>query len=303
MGSCQILYHEIILVPQFLLAASELSWDNKAMNTLKIEKQATVIKSLVEGCSVRSVERLTGIHRDTILRLMVRVSETAASFMDRTLRGLSCKRIEIDEAWCFVAKKQRHVRMTDDPDAVGDFWCFVGLDPDSKLIPSHLIGKRDARNAIRFVGDLSSRMRGRIQLSSDMLRQYVDAVDLAFAGQVDYGRVVKSYEAVPVGPSRYSPPKVVSVTKDVVVGNPDPAHISTSLVERSNLSLRMGLRRFTRLTNGFSKKVENLRAAVAVYLWTYNFAKVHGTLRMSPAMAAGVTPRMWSIEELVDMAR
>jgi len=206
----------------------------------------------------------------------------------------------VDEVWSYVGKKQRHVSIEDNPNKVGDFYTFIALDADTKLVPVYTVGKRDIYTAQIFMTDLSSRLTNRIQLSSDKFKAYVEAVEIGFGGDVDYGQIVKSYEAEPIGPGRYSPPKVVSTTKSAVVGFPDPHKISTSYVERQNLTVRMQIRRFTRLTNGFSKKLENMKAAVALHFAHYNFVRVHGTLRITPAMAAEVTSRIWSISDLLE---
>ena len=271
------------------------------MNKLKAEKQEEVIRALVEGCSVRSVERMTGTHRDTILRLMVRVGSACSEMMDQSLRGLNLRHIQMDEIWCYVGKKQRRLEIDDDESKLGDFWTWVALDTDTKLVPCHLVGKRTRENAVSFVSDLASRVEGRVQLSSDALESYVEAVETGFGREVDYGRIVKHYESTPVGPGRYSPPKVTSVRSEVVIGAPKSG-ACTSHVERGNLTIRMQQRRFTRLTNAFSKKVENLTAAVALHFAWYNFARVHRTLRVTPAMEAGVTGRIWTIRDLVDLA-
>ena len=220
--------------------------------------------------------------------------------MNATLRGLDCRHVQMDEIWCYVGKKQRHLRPADDARRLGDMWTWVALDTDTKLVPCHRVGKRNRSNARAFVSDLASRVQGRVQLSTDMLSLYVDAVEASFGSEVDYGRIVKHYEADPVGPSRYSPPKVVDVTTNVVQGS--PTAICTSHVERQNLTMRMSMRRFTRLTNAFSKKVENLRAAVALHFAHYNFVRIHRSLRVTPAMAAGVTDRLWEIGELIELA-
>jgi IS1 family transposase len=270
------------------------------MNILKAEKKQAIIGGLVEGVSIRSLERMTGVHRDTIMRLLVKTGNSCENLMDTKMRKLTCKNIEVDELWAYVGKKQRHVRLTDNPNEVGDFYTFVALDPDTKLIPSYRVGKRDFATTYAFITDLESRLNNRIQISSDKLRAYVDAIDLAFGGNVDYGQIVKSYEAEPIGPGRYSPPKVTSTVKRYIIGNPNPNKICTSYVERQNLTIRMQSRRFTRLTNAFSKKIENMKAAVALHFAHYNFVRIHGSLRITPAMAAGVTNHVWSISELLD---
>jgi len=269
------------------------------MNILNTEKQEMAIAALVEGSSIRSVERMTGIHRDTIMRLLVRVGDSCQKIMDSTMRGLTCKNIEVDEIWSFVGKKQRHIGKDDDPSRVGDFYTFVALDSDTKLIPAYRVGKRDLPTAQAFMDDLASRLKNRVQLSSDKLAAYVEAVESGFGSEVDYGQIVKSYEAEPIGSGRYSPPRVVSVLKEYIVGCPDWKKICTSYVERSNLTMRMQIRRFTRLTNAFSKKLENLKAAVALHFAHYNFVRIHGKLRVTPAMEAGITNHLWSIRDLI----
>jgi len=235
------------------------------MNILKTEKQEAIIAALVEGNSIRSTERMVGVHRDTIMRLLVDVGEGCEALLNEKMRNLPCRRIQVDEIWNFVQKKQRHMTMMDDPARVGDQYTFVALDPDTKIVPSYRIGKRDLPNAVAFLNDLSGRLTNRIQLSSDALAAYVDATEQAFGLDIEYGQIVKFYEAEPVGRGRYSPPKVTSATRTAIKGEPDRAHISTRLIERQNLTMRMSMRRFTRLTNAFSKKLENLKAAVAVH--------------------------------------
>ena len=271
-------------------------------NVLKVEKQVAVISALVEGTSVRSIERMTGVHRDTILRLMVRVAEAAAAFSDATLKDLDCQRIECDEIWAYVAKKQRNVEWNDDRTRVGDQYTFVALDADSKLIPCWRVGKRGAQTAVDFMLDLKSRLRNRVQLTTDGFEPYIAAVRHAFGDEVDYATIVKSYEETPAGRGRYSPPRIVSVEKELVFGAPDADLVSTSYVERQNLTIRMQVRRLTRLTNAFSKKVENLRAAMDLHFTHYNFVRFHRSIRCTPAMEAGVVSSPMTVGDLVDMA-
>jgi IS1 family transposase len=269
------------------------------MNILKTEKQEMAIAALVEGSSIRSVERMTGIHRDTIMRLMLRVGQNCEKILDSTMHNLTCKNIQVDEIWCYVGKKQRHLNQDDNWKELGDQWVFVALDADSKLIPSYIVGKRTASNAQAFIQDLSERLDNRVQLSSDALNAYIEAVELAFGSDVDYAQVVKAYEAEPIGPGRYSPPKVIGADKIIISGMPNKRNVSTSFVERQNLTIRMQMRRFTRLTNAFSKKLDNLKAAVALHFAHYNFVRIHQTLRVTPAMEAGVTNHLWSIRDLM----
>ena len=273
------------------------------MNKLRLEKQEAVIQAMVEGCSIRSTERMTGVHRDTIMRLSVRVGETCGEILDTMMKGLRCQRIEVDEIWCYVGKKQRHVAPADDLDRTGDFWTFVAIEADTKLVPSYRVGKRDGATAYHFMKDLAGRLENRIQLSSDGLRAYVDAVEREFGADVDYAQIVKSYEAEPLGPGRYSPPQVVSTDKTIIQGRPEWEKISTAYVERQNLTMRMAMRRFTRLTNAFSKKVENLRAAVSLHFAYYNLVRPHRSLDgLTPAEAAGLQRRRWSVQELVELS-
>ena len=270
------------------------------MNRLSLARRTQAINCLVEGNSIRSTERLTGAHRDTIMRLLVEVGEGCAKIMDEQMRDLDCARIQVDEIWSYVGKKQARLTRADDRRRLGDMWTFVALDPDTKIVPTYRVGKRTKPNAVAFMTDLSERLENRVQISSDALISYVDAVEQAFGDDVDYGQTVKFYEAEPIGPGRYSPPRVVKQQKSVMAGRPSQRHISTSLVERQNLTMRMSMRRFTRLTNAFSKKLENLEAAVSLHFAHYNFVRLHKSLRMTPAMAGGVSDRLWSLEELVD---
>ena len=266
------------------------------------EKKLTVIRALVEGVSIRSTERMTEVHRDTIMRLMVRVGEGCERLLDQKMRNLTSETIEVDEIWGYVGKKQRHLTDQDDSDRVGDQWTFVAIDADTKVIPCFRTGKRDMATTQAFVDDLASRLRNRVQLSSDGLAAYLWAVESTFGTEVDYAQCIKEYEVETAGPGRYSPPRVKTIEKKIVNGQPDVAKISTSYVERSNLTIRMSNRRMTRLTNAFSKKIENHKAAMALHFANYNLCRVHRTLRVTPAMAANVTEHVWSMGELLDAA-
>ncbi|MGE0431050.1 MAG: IS1 family transposase [Planctomycetota bacterium] len=249
---------------------------------------------------MRATTRITNVHRGAIARLMTQLGGACAKLADEKVRGLSSQRIECDEIWSYVGKKQRHRTSDDNPAEAGDFWTWVALDADNKLVASYRVGKRTGDDARAFMADLASRVSSRIQISTDGLSSYVDAVEHGFGGDVDYAMIVKEYEAEPVGAGRYSPPKVVATEKTIISGKPDTSKISTSYVERQNLTMRMCMRRFTRLTNAFSKKVEMLRAAVAMHFANYNFCRLHQTLRCTPAMASGVDDRKWSIGDLLD---
>jgi IS1 family transposase len=224
--------------------------------------------------------------------------------MDSLMRGLNSKTIQMDEIWGFVAKKQRNVTIDDSPE-VGDVWTFIAVDADSKIVPCYRIGKRDLPNATAFVTDLASRLNNRIQLSSDALRTYPMAVERAFGCEVDYGQLIKVYATTAdVGPqARYSPGEVIDTERTVIMGFPDEAKISTSYVESQNLTVRMHCRRLTRLTNAFSKKLDSFKAAIGLHFAYYNFVKRHTTLRMTPAMAAGVTSSFWSVADLIEMSK
>ena len=230
------------------------------MNRLSLERRTQVINCLVEGNSIRSTERITGAHRDTIMRLLVEVGTGCATLMDEQMRGLNCARIQVDEIWSFVGKKQARLTREDDHRRLGDMWTFVALDPDTKLVPTYRVGKRTKPNAVAFMTDLSERLDNRVQLSSDALNSYVDAVERAFGADVDYGQTVKFYEAEPIGPGRYSPPRVVKQQKSVVAGRPRQRHISTSLVERQNLKIRESLEMYqARVTHPILAQFKRLK--------------------------------------------
>jgi IS1 family transposase len=271
-------------------------------NVLPRSKQIAVLSALVEGVSVRGTERLTGVSREAILSLLVRVGNGCAVLLDERMRDLPCERLEIDELWAFVGKKQRHVKAEDDAARVGDTWTYVAIDATTKLVPCFLTGKRTESTTQTFISDLASRLRYRVQISTDGLRMYANAIGQAFRGGVDYAQIVKEYEAEPAGAGRYSPPKVTATIKTPVFGEPDADLVSTSYVERQNLTMRMQMRRFTRLTNAHSKKLENHGTAIALHFAHYNFARIHSTLRCTPAMAAGLASTVWSMDELLDAA-
>lgn len=268
-------------------------------NNLPREKEVAVVNAFVKGCSIRSTERMTDVNRETIGTLLVRVGAGCADPLDAKMRDLNWARLEIDELWAFIGKKRRHVTKNDDPKRVGDAWTFVAIDAETKLVPSFLVGKRDAECTHAFIADVASRLKNRVQIPTDGLRTYVDAIAAAF-GDVDYAQLHKTYEAEPTGPGRYSPPKVVSTEKTPVFGEPVAELVSTSFVERQNLTVRMGVRRYTRLTSAFSKKIENHIAATALHFAHYNFVRQHKTLRVSHAMAAGVASTLWSTGDLLD---
>jgi IS1 family transposase len=273
---------------------------NNDMNKLTSKAREQVINCLIEGCSIRSTVRMTGVAKKTVMRLLVEVGEVCANYQDHMFRGLNCKRVQLDELWAFIGAKQRN--LTEENVArgcIGDIWLWTAIDADSKLVPCWTLGSRDARTAKQFVSDLASRLRNRIQLTSDGHKAYLEAVEGAFGSDVDYAMLQKIYGGTLENETRYSPAICIGCERKRISGMPDPDHISTSYVERQNLSVRMSMRRYTRLTNAFSKKIENHAAAIALYYFSYNFIKIHGTLRMSPAMAAGVTDRLWNVADLV----
>ena len=271
------------------------------MNRLTSEQRAKVISCLIEGNSVRSTVRITGVAKKTVMRLVFEVGTFCAQYQTRVFQNLTCERMQVDECWSFCYAKQKNVTpeiAANNPGA-GDAWLWAAIDADTKLVPCWLIGKRDPETARDFIEDLAGRLANRIQLTSDGLKMYVKAVDKALAGDIDYAQLVKIYGLPEEPEKRYSPAVCLGCESHTVTGCPDPKHINTSYIERHNLSVRMTVRRFTRLTNAFSKKIENHIASVALGYFAYNFIKIHRTLRTTRAMAAGVTNRLSDVADLV----
>jgi IS1 family transposase len=257
-----------------------------------------VVRCLVDGCSMRATCRITGVARNTVDKLLVKLGAACSEYQDRVLRNLSCKRVQADECWAFCYCKQKQVTSEIAEERIaGDVWTWAAIDADSKLIPCWTLGRRDGQTAIHFVDDLAERLASRIQLTSDGWGAYLSAVESAFQGAVDYAQLVKVYNQTIEGQKRHSPAECIACERHTVTGNPD--HISTSYIEGANLTMRMGMRRFTRLTNGFSKKVENHAAAVSLHMMFYNFSRVHQTLKTTPAVVAGITDHVWSVEEII----
>ena len=273
------------------------------MNKLSIERQTQVISALVEGNSIRATCRMTGTAKGTVIRLLERVGDACARYQNEALRDLKCERFQCDEIWAFCHSKQKNVS----PEKAGEFgygdvWTWTAICADCKLIPSWLVGLRDAGYAYEFISDLANRLSGRVQLTTDGLKSYLTAIEDTFGANIDYAMLVKLYGETPEGEKRYSPAQCIGTRSDVIQGQPDPAHVSTSYVERQNLTMRMSMRRFTRLTNAFSKKVENLEHAVALHFMHYNFVRIHQTLKTTPAVKAGVTDKWWTIRDIVELA-
>jgi IS1 family transposase len=273
------------------------------MKQLPASDRARVLHLLCEGNSIRSITRLTGASKNTVIKLLIDAGKACMAFHDATVRNVQSKRVQVDEIWSFTYAKQKNVAAAKAaPEGAGDTWTWTALDADSKMILSYFVGGRDGECAMWFVDDLRARLANRVQLTSDGHKAYLEAVEGAFGGDVDYAILHKVYGASPeAAKGRYSPAECVGITKNRIEGDPDPAHVSTSYVERHNLTMRMHMRRFTRLTNAFSKKVENHAYAVALHMMYYNFVKVHSKLRVSPAMAAGVSDRLWDIGDLVGL--
>ncbi|MEO8098304.1 MAG: IS1 family transposase [Acidobacteriota bacterium] len=272
------------------------------MNRLDSAKRTAVLTALMEGCSIRSTVRMTGVAKKTVMRLLVEAGAVADAFQSRTLVNLPCKRIQVDELWSFCYAKAKNVtpEMAEGHPGAGSVWIWAAICADTKLVPSWCVGNRDEESGVAFLTDVARRMTGRIQLSSDAFPTYSKAVEEVFGTDVDYGQIIKIFKGGTVADARYSPAACVGARRVAVMGDPDMDHVSTSYVERQNLSLRMGVRRLTRLTNAFSRKIENHAAAVALYYFGYNFVRSHRSLGgITPAMAAGVTDRVWEVSDLV----
>ncbi len=270
------------------------------MNRKSTQERAQILQILVEGNSLRSTSRITGASKNTVTKLLVEAGEACAWYQDKNLRNLPCKRVQVDEIWSFVYSKQKNVPEGMEGNA-GDVWTWTAIDADTKLVPSWRVGSRDAEAASDFMQDLAGRMASRIQLTSDGHKPYLSAVEGAFGADIDYAMLIKLYGSTTEGQKRYSPAECVGIHKGIVNGKPDDKHISTSFAERQNLTMRMSMRRFTRLTNAFSKKVENHCHAIALHFMHYNFCRIHKSLRVSPAMAAGVSQTLWTLEDVANM--
>lgn len=273
------------------------------MNKLTTQKRAQILGMLCEGMSLRATSRLADVSINTVTKLLVDVGTACAAYQDDALRNLNCKRVQVDEIWSFTYAKAKNVKTAvAAPEGAGDTWTWTAIDADSKLIVSWLVGGRDSGYAHEFMQDVASRLANRVQLTSDGHKPYLEAVEGAFGADVDFATLIKIYGNAPEGQRRYSPAICTGARKDAVTGNPDPKHVNTSFVERQNLTMRMHMRRFTRLTNGFSKKVENHAHAVALHFMFYNFCRIHKTLRVTPAMQAGVADHVWTLEDVAQLA-
>jgi|ERR1041384_322811 IS1 family transposase len=269
-------------------------------NNLPLEKKAVILSLLAEGNSLRTISRVSGVARNTINKLLLDAGEQAREIMDRQMKGLKVKNLQVDEIWTFVQKKQKQLKPGDNQD-FGDQYVFVAIDADTKLVPTFRVGKRTSRMAASFMMELSTRIQTRFQLSTDAFQGYAESVDRVFGGEIDYGQIHKQYSAEPGKDSehRYSPANIIRVTKKIITGEPKKKNISTSYVERQNLTMRMQMRRFTRLTNAFSKSLKHLKAALAIHFFHYNFMRIHETLRITPAMEAGINKHLWTWEEFL----
>ncbi len=273
------------------------------MNQLDIHKRAQILSSLVEGNSIRATSRMTGAAKNTVVKLLCDIGSACAEYQNKVMRDLPCKRIQADDIWSFCYAKQKNVPEKKQGEfGYGDVWTWTAICADTKLVPAFLVGDRTLETAKVFINDLASRLNNKVQLTTDGHHPYLEAVEGAFGGDIDYAMLIKLYGVDPEAEKRYSPAKCIGAESRAIAGKPNPDHISTSYAERQNLTMRMSMRRFTRLTNTFSKKVENLAHAVSLHFMYYNFARIHRTLRVAPAMEAGVSDHLWSLEEIVTLA-
>ncbi len=270
------------------------------VNVLNKDKRASVIAALVEGNSIRATVRMTGASKNTVVKLLCDLGRACSDYQDKAFRNLKCRRVQCDEIWSFVYAKDKNCPSEKKKDGAGSVWTWTAICADSKLIPCWFVGQRDAGCAYHFMHDLKDRLANRVQLTTDGHRAYLSAVEDAFGSEIDYAMLEKIYGSVNEAPdTRYSPAICMGARKAVITGKPDVNHVSTSYAERQNLTMRMSMRRFTRLTNGFSKKLENHEHALALYFMHYNFCRIHQTLRVTPAMEAGVSDHVWSLDELL----
>jgi IS1 family transposase len=274
----------------------------RRMNKLPLQTRVQILSMLCEGASMRSISRVADVSINTVSKLLIDAGKACSSFHDEKVRGVKAKRVQVDEIWSFTYAKQKNVAAAKNaPIEAGDTWTWTAIEADTKLLISWLVGGRDGDYAMAFMDDLRSRLANRVQLTSDGHRAYLEAVESAFGADVDYAQLVKLYGAPSEGEKRYSPAECIDIRKERIEGKPDMKHVSTSYVEHHNLTMRMQMRRFTRLTNAFSKKFENHMHMVALYTVWYNFVKMHKSLKMTPALAAGVTDRLWSMEDIAEM--
>ena len=274
------------------------------MNRLTVEKQAMIASCLVEGNSLRATVRMTGTSKNTIARLLRDLGAACSKYQDKTFRNLKCKRLEADEIWSFIGSKERNTSPERKKDGWGDVWTWIAIDADTKLVPCWFIGRRDGSAAYHFIHDLAERLASRVQLTTDGHKAYLSAVEDAFGCQIDYAMLIKLYGNTPEGGEvRYSPAMCMGARKAIITGQPERKYISTSYAERQNLTMRMSMRRFTRLTNGFSKKLAQHENAIALYYMHYNFARIHQTLRVTPAMEAGISKHVWSLKEICELLK
>jgi IS1 family transposase len=272
------------------------------MNKLNKDKRTQIIKALVEGNSLRATARMCDVAFNTVLKLVPEIGRVCADYQDKTLRNLTCKRVQCDEIWSFCYAKDKNVPADKRGQfGYGDVWTWVAIDADTKLVASFMVGTRGSQTAKRFMGDLASRLANRVQLTTDGHRVYLQAVEDAFGTEIDYAMLVKIYGNDGTPDTKYSPPECIGCQTVGITGRPNPKHISTSFVERQNLTMRMMMRRFTRLTNAFSKKVENHAWAIALHYMHYNFCRIHQTLRVTPAMAAGITDHVWDVSDIAEL--